>query len=619
MGCGILGASKVSPGVEHGALQCHDVEFGSDVPKQLPVAEDFAGAVVSIEPRAWKVEERAIVLEQLNDLMSVIKLRLDQETLMSTGPRPTRLSYHSCNLYDTMEHFIKPATEEKQCSYVELVASGPQLAQWFVSHWWGEPVVQFTACVEKHSHHRKLSPTVAYWVCAYANNQWQLDDDLGGGNPATSSFHRALEVSIGTLSILDESAKVYSRIWCDYEVYVTLDKATRTSHLYDIYTWTRGSSKKRPGEIFGEAIGLTDGVAAIDQRGASWWWEDKKQHREKSFPFELAEAAMKIQVQRGEASVELDRRRILHAICGTDGEEPPSEHPNYEAVNATLHARFALTTWSLALRHGRDVEGYARALAISHLTRISFCFRSEKWCNDAMLTTLAKALPMTLKELSLVMTRCKISDEGIMALGMAIARLDLENLHLDLAHSRITDASMKAFCPQLPRSLRHLWFSIGMCKQLTDFSVQCLADALTPGLEELFLSLVHCPGLTGKSLQFLGSAVNALSMRSFSLLLGNVIALEDAGLIELLEKLPQALEEFFLDCWACERLSLEVLHALRFVIPKLTKLKLLELTMGEIPEISGKNDRKYVDRQRSDLPEMLLEVQRTDLEIRFLT
>lgn len=41
----------------------------------------------------------------------------------------------------------------------------------FVSHWWGEPVVQFTACVEKHSHHRKLSPTVAYWVCAYANNQ----------------------------------------------------------------------------------------------------------------------------------------------------------------------------------------------------------------------------------------------------------------------------------------------------------------------------------------------------------------------------------------------------------------------------------------------------------------
>lgn len=49
--------------------------------------------------------------------------------------------------YDTMEHFIKPATEEKQCSYVELVASGPQLAQWclgldwvVVDSWtWGNP------------------------------------------------------------------------------------------------------------------------------------------------------------------------------------------------------------------------------------------------------------------------------------------------------------------------------------------------------------------------------------------------------------------------------------------------------------------------------------------------
>ena len=35
-----------------------------------------------------------------------------------------------------MEHFIKPATEEKQCSYVELVASGPQLAQWCLGLDW---------------------------------------------------------------------------------------------------------------------------------------------------------------------------------------------------------------------------------------------------------------------------------------------------------------------------------------------------------------------------------------------------------------------------------------------------------------------------------------------------
>ena len=47
-------------------------------------------------------------------------------------------------------------------------------------------------------------------------SRWQLNDELGR-TPCTSSFRRALDVSHGTLSILDNSATVYTRIWCDYE------------------------------------------------------------------------------------------------------------------------------------------------------------------------------------------------------------------------------------------------------------------------------------------------------------------------------------------------------------------------------------------------------------------
>lgn len=178
--------------------------------------------------------------------------------------------------------------------------------------------MQFTACVETHSQDRRLEKA-PYWVCAYANNQrhassdgafhdlrWELGAELSE-NPAESSFHRALSVSQGTLSILDAEARVYSRIWCDYEVFVTLDKATWTAHLYDIYTFQNGS-----------AVGITDGVALVDQRGKSWWWEDRKHQREKGFPSHLAAEAMKIQVQKGLASVELDRKRILNAIAGTE-------------------------------------------------------------------------------------------------------------------------------------------------------------------------------------------------------------------------------------------------------------------------------------------------------------
>ena len=34
---------------------------------------------------------------------------------------------------------------------VEYMAEGPQPPEWFVSHWWGEPVSDFLACLEQHA------------------------------------------------------------------------------------------------------------------------------------------------------------------------------------------------------------------------------------------------------------------------------------------------------------------------------------------------------------------------------------------------------------------------------------------------------------------------------------
>ena len=42
-----------------------------------------------------------------------------------------------------MQYIVFPATKEKQCSYVELVAPEGTTAQtpmWFVSHWYGRRV-----------------------------------------------------------------------------------------------------------------------------------------------------------------------------------------------------------------------------------------------------------------------------------------------------------------------------------------------------------------------------------------------------------------------------------------------------------------------------------------------
>ena len=53
------------------------------------------------------------------------------------------------NLYDVMKYIVFPATEEWQCSYVELVAPEGTTAQkpkYFVSHWWASQKVPSETC-----------------------------------------------------------------------------------------------------------------------------------------------------------------------------------------------------------------------------------------------------------------------------------------------------------------------------------------------------------------------------------------------------------------------------------------------------------------------------------------
>ncbi len=70
--------------------------------------------------------------------------------------------------------------------------------QWFVSHWWGEAVFKFIACAQAHATLRHFPSSVAYWVCAYANNQWLLDVAITKG-PNETSFRKAMGLSTGVL------------------------------------------------------------------------------------------------------------------------------------------------------------------------------------------------------------------------------------------------------------------------------------------------------------------------------------------------------------------------------------------------------------------------------------
>ena len=80
---------------------------------------------------------RALTLRQLREVAWQIKQRCEAEKWEGDVRQPDgsfrrqRLTPMDINLYHLNELFIKPMTLARRCSYVELVASGPQKPAWF--------------------------------------------------------------------------------------------------------------------------------------------------------------------------------------------------------------------------------------------------------------------------------------------------------------------------------------------------------------------------------------------------------------------------------------------------------------------------------------------------------
>jgi hypothetical protein len=167
-----------------------------------PFAEICLGDGCTIE----LTERRAITVAQLDRIMATIKRRCEAEKWV--GKRPgsadVDLTPETMNLYDIDALLVHVATKKRQCAFVELMASGDQPPRWFLSHFWAEALALTIACLRQHAHDRglaKLKQTAtydskfydaewqkakrltkaiadysaaAYWVCCFANNQWNL-------------------------------------------------------------------------------------------------------------------------------------------------------------------------------------------------------------------------------------------------------------------------------------------------------------------------------------------------------------------------------------------------------------------------------------------------------------
>lgn len=389
------------------------------------------------------VEYRGITLRQLLAIVENIKRRCVAERWVNYKGEP--LDKETVTLYDCNNYVILPFTKSAGQSLVSCLPStaGPQPPRWFASHWWGEGVLNFVRCLERHmmdfarNGYREhgiygdgsddedrgggLTLDTPIWICAHSNNQHELSADITE-DPKESGFTRAMNVAEGrTITILDEGGIVFSRIWCAYELYLTLvnERANEGSAkkakegVWAVYTANRhiGKSDWTGKEEEREAVGIISGGAPIDGGNAHY-----TSVRERHFPVQLIKKSLAINVETADSTEESDRIHILNSIRGNCGDgindTPPKKDPKYNAVNDAVRAGFISTVPSIkAAAKETDNDWNKFLLALSKGGKeLKMDFNFSEGCGfgedgwDGLTadraTQLIKHLPLTIVELN---------------------------------------------------------------------------------------------------------------------------------------------------------------------------------------------------------------------------
>jgi len=150
-------------------------------------------------------ELRGISLRQLKRLFHYIEEHCEREAWYDVETFEP-LTPDTVDLFNLREWVLKPATEERRCSYVEVISAHPdrQCPVWHVSHGDG-PVLEFIRCLSEHAERHGFSDDVAYWIGAYAMDPWEEDD-------GESAVDRSLAASMGTVHVIGDGPVAYLEV-----------------------------------------------------------------------------------------------------------------------------------------------------------------------------------------------------------------------------------------------------------------------------------------------------------------------------------------------------------------------------------------------------------------------
>ncbi|CAK9110650.1 Probable outer membrane protein PmpB (Polymorphic membrane protein B) [Durusdinium trenchii] len=188
------------------------------------------------------------------------------------------------NMHFVVANIVRPLTQSKGVSFVTLW--GGKQVDYFVSHSWGTSFSHFVHSIGCHAL-SKEGPTswmdAAYWICSFANNQWNIAAELAD-DPMDSAFARALRGGIkGVAMVLDHEVQPLTRVWCLFEFLL--------------------SSREQLELVFTTDVGVVgdDGCASFD------------------IALEVGNKIECLEVAKCQASSDEDKRKIFEYIINTLG------------------------------------------------------------------------------------------------------------------------------------------------------------------------------------------------------------------------------------------------------------------------------------------------------------
>ena len=244
-------------------------------------------------------------------------------------------------------------------------------------------------------------------------------------------FLKAMEISKGTVSILDKECEVYRRMWCIYELYKSLmDK--KVDYKFDVYTeYVWEVNEELSGEYYfkdcGDAIGLIDEF--ID--GDNYSGNPNpvfKSVREYQFPLERILKASAIDIKKAVASEARDEKYIKNAITNqNEDDDPPEHHDNYEKLNNLIRGFFVSSSLERILKD-ESIESdrksiYFNILKQSSAKVISLNMQRHTSFDDSVATQLAVSLPSTIISFTFYSDGSSLTQLGIQTIFRGLVNL----------------------------------------------------------------------------------------------------------------------------------------------------------------------------------------------------